>query len=287
MEKKKHIILIPVYNDWESLKKLLNIIDKNIAINKKFDTEILILDDKSTTSVDLKSLKFNSFKSLSILTVKRNLGSQKVIAIGLNYINHKHKNFVTVIDSDGEDNPLEIEKMLDLAEKNEENIVTSNRIGRKESLLIKFLYKAHLFLTFIFCLKWISFGNFTTFSTININQLLKDKSSWYAHSASVIKNCEIKRLYARREKRFFGKSKLSIFKLIEHSLRINAVFLNRAILMSLLYVVLAIFLMGNNFYLSFFIFILVAYNFAIIFIRIKHYKPKNGYNELIEKVDLI
>ena len=39
-----------------------------------------------------------------------------------------------------------------------------------------------------------------------------------------LKNCNIKRLYAKRERRFFDKSKLSILALINHSLRVNCVF---------------------------------------------------------------
>ncbi len=288
MEKKKHIILIPVYNDWESLSKLLSIIDKNIIYYDRYDTEVLILNDRSIDPINLKKVKLNSIKRLSVLSVKKNLGSQKIIAIGLKYINDKNKNFVTIIDSDGEDNPLEINKMLKLAEINENFVITSNRLARKESFLIIFLYKAHLFLTFIFCLKWISFGNFTSFDARNINKIIKDKSSWYAHSASVIKNCKIKRLYAKRESRYFGKSKLSILKLIEHSLRINAVFIQRVILMSMIYIILFSSIINNILFLSCFVLILIIFNIAIVLTKIKHHiSSENKLDEFIEKVELI
>ena len=288
MEKKKHIILIPVYNDWESLSKLLSIIDKNIIYYDRYDTEVLILNDRSIDPINLKKVKLNSIKRLSVLSVKKNLGSQKIIAIGLKYINDKNKNFVTIIDSDGEDNPLEINKMLKLAEINENFVITSNRLARKESFLIISLYKAHLFLTFIFCLKWISFGNFTSFDARNINKIIKDKSSWYAHSASVIKNCKIKRLYAKRESRYFGKSKLSILKLIEHSLRINAVFIQRVILMSMIYIILFSSIINNILFLSCFVLILIIFNIAIVLTKIKHHiSSENKLDEFIEKVELI
>tara|TARA_B100001057_G_C22807574_1_gene934104 strand:- start:191 stop:1057 length:867 start_codon:yes stop_codon:yes gene_type:complete len=288
LEKKKHIILIPVYNDWESLNKLLSIIDKNITYNDRYDTEVLILNDRSIDPINLKKVELNSIKRLSVLSVKKNLGSQKIIAIGLEYINNKNKNIVTIIDSDGEDNPLEINKMLKLAEMNENFVITSNRLARKESFLIISLYKAHLFLTFIFCLKWVSFGNFTSFDARNINKIMKDKSSWYAHSASVIKNCKIKRLYAKRESRYFGKSKLSILKLIEHSLRINAVFIQRVILMSMIYIILFSSIINNILFVSCFILILIIYNMAIILTKIKHHiSSENKLDEFIEKVELI
>ena len=178
--------------------------------------------------------------------------------------------------------------MLKLAEINENFVITSNRLARKESFLIIFLYKAHLFLTFIFCLKWISFGNFTSFDARNINKIIKDKSSWYAHSASVIKNCKIKRLYAKRESRYFGKSKLSILKLIEHSLRINAVFIQRVILMSMIYIILFSSIINNILFLSCFVLILIIFNIAIVLTKIKHHiSSENKLDEFIEKVELI
>ena len=70
----------------------------------------------------------------------------------------------------------------------------------------------------------MSFGNFTTFHSCNLDKILSSNSSWLAHSSSVMKTCNIKRLYAKRGKRYFGKSKLNLIDLVEHSLRVNAVF---------------------------------------------------------------
>ena len=237
MSKKRHIILIPVYNDEKSLNKLLIKIDGHLDQVTNFRSEILILDDKSTDRINIGNKKFKNLEKISILTVKENLGSQKIIAVGLNYLKRTKENFfVTVMDSDGEDNPIEIEKMLKLASKNIEHVITSNRKDRNESFLIKFLYKFHLLITFFFSFKWISFGNFTTFNSNNIEKILSDTSSWLAHSSSVIKNCKIKRVYAKRDKRYFDKSKLSLLKLIEHSIRVNAVFAKRVVISSVFYI---------------------------------------------------
>ena len=118
MSKKRHIILIPVYNDEKSLNKLLIKIDSHLDQVTNFRTEILILDDKSTDRINLDNKKFKNLEKISILTVKENLGSQKIIAVGLNYLTKIKRFFITVMDSDGEDNPVEIEKMLELASKN-------------------------------------------------------------------------------------------------------------------------------------------------------------------------
>ena len=126
MSKKRHIILIPVYNDEKSLNKLLKNIDGHIETLVGFETEILILDDKSAEKINLESSKFKNFKKIAILRVKENIGSQKVIAIGLNYLrNIKENFFITVMDSDGEDNPAEISRMLEFASKNSDSVITS------------------------------------------------------------------------------------------------------------------------------------------------------------------
>ena len=237
MSKKRHIILIPVYNDEKSLNKLLQNIDDHLKILVDFETEIIILDDRSTEKMSLKSDKFKNFKKIGILRVKENIGSQNVISVGLNYLRDIKENFfITVMDSDGEDNPQEISKMLDLALKNDDSVITSNRKSRNDPLIIKILYRIHLFITFLFSFKWITFGNFTSFNSINLKNILNDNSSWFAYSSSVIKNCKIKRIYAKRESRYFDKSKLGLLKLVEHSIRVNSVFSNRITIISILYI---------------------------------------------------
>ena len=237
MSRKRHIILIPVYNDEKSLIKLLENIDDHLKIVVDFNTEILVLDDRSSEEMSLKSDKFKNIKKISIIRVKENIGSQKIISVGLNYLRDIKENFfITVMDSDGEDNPQEISKMLDLALKNEDSVITSNRKSRNDPLIIKILYRIHLFITFLFSFKWITFGNFTSFNSINLKNILNDNSSWFAYSSSVIKNCKIKRIYAKRESRYFDKSKLGLLKLVEHSIRVNSVFSNRITLISILYI---------------------------------------------------
>ena len=107
--------------------------------------------------------------------------------------------------------------------------------------MIQVLYRIHLIITFIFTFKWISFGNFTTFNSKNISKILSNNDCWYAYSSSVIRNCKIKRLYAKREKRYFDKSKLNLLTLMEHSLRVNAVFFQKIFFNSILYLLLIYF----------------------------------------------
>ena len=267
----KHFLLIPVFNDWKSVNKLIIKLNASLKVEKKIKNEILIINDNSSEKINLNLKKLRSISKIKIISLKKNFGSQKAIAIGLSYLkNIKDDFFITVMDGDGEDGPTRVKTMLDVAKKNPNHIVISNRKKREEAFLIIFLYKLHLIITFLFTFKWISFGNFSTFNKKNLRNLLSNNSSWYAHSSSVLKNCKVKNLYFKREKRYYDKSKLGIFSLIEHSLRVNAVFYKNIFISTLIYMSIIFNLIDGDFKYIFIIGFLL-FNFLIIFIKIKHW----------------
>ena len=270
----KHIIVIPVFNDWKSLNKLLLQLNKNLEKPKKINHEILIINDNSSEKIKLKLKKLKILKNIKILSLNKNFGSQISIAIGLNYLKKIKGNFyITVMDADGEDNPRQVNRMLKEAINNQSLVITSNRKKRKEALIIVFLYKVHLLITFLFTMKWISFGNFSTFCSKNLKNLLSNNNSLYAHSSSVLKNCNIKRLYAKREKRFFDKSKLGLIALIDHSLRVNSVFYGNIIFLSIIYSILTLLLIEP--YFSYLLLSpILIFNFFIFLIKVKFYNLK-------------
>ncbi|MDC1124686.1 glycosyltransferase [Pelagibacteraceae bacterium] len=283
----KHFLLIPVFNDWKSVNKLIIKLNTTLKIDKKIKNEILIINDNSPEKINLNLKKLRSISKIKIISLKKNLGSQKAIAIGLSYLKRiKDDFFITVMDGDGEDGPTRVKTMLDVAKKNPNHIVISNRKKREEAFLIIFLYKLHLIITFLFTFKWISFGNFSTFNKKNLRYLLSNNSSWYAHSSSVLKNCKVKNLYFKREKRYYDKSKLGIFSLMEHSLRVNAVFYKNIFIITLIYLSIIINLIDGNFKYIFLIGFLL-FNFLVIFVKIKHWiKNLSKIRSYIKKIIL-
>jgi hypothetical protein len=280
----ENVIIIPIYNDWKSLNKLLAEINATLDDSDLY--RILIIDDCSTQAIDIKTNNLDKIKEIKILSLNQNLGSQKSICVGLNYLKRLNKNFyITVMDGDGEDNPSEIKGMFSMAQKNLDCVVTSHRIDRKENFLIKFSYKLHLIISFIFTFHWISFGNFTCFNSNNLKKLnLNDV--WYAHSAAVIRNCKIKKIYSSRQKRYFESSKVNFIKLIEHSLRIISVFYNKVVINSLLLVF--IFQIFNS-KLIFIMYALILFlNLLLLFTKIKNYKkPSLNLSSFIKKIKIL
>ena len=144
----KIIILIPVYNDWESLKKLIQEIDKNIKPFKDIIFECLVINDASTIQQPIIN-KPSKFYSLEILNMKENRGHARCNAFGIRYIyqNKKFDNLI-LMDGDGEDRPVEINNLIEKIIENPNLSVVAKRVKRSEGLFFQFLYQAHKLITF-------------------------------------------------------------------------------------------------------------------------------------------
>ena len=280
-----HIFLLPLYNDWKSVQKLIGEINSQIKKIKKRAT-VIIIDDNSTKIEKLEIKNFKYIKNIKVLSLKKNLGSQKAIAVGLKYLNSKkHKSIITILDSDGEDDSKQIAYMIKKAELNSTSVIVSCRSKRGEGIIFSLFYILHKLLTFLFTLKWINFGNYSSFDSINLRKILKNNSSWLAYSSAVASNCEIIKVYAARKKRFFGKSKLSFFGLFLHSLRVISVFLYRVIFLSFIYIFCAIYFKEFlNHYSKIVIILILFFNILIslTYILMRPYNINKSLN-LIKK----
>ena len=140
---KKFVILIPVYNDWESLSKLIKDISLQLKDYKNDKFKFVIINDGSTNSQP-KINKPENILSIKILNMKINKGHTLCIAYGINFVlkNEEFDNLI-LMDGDGEDRP---EEVLSLVKKNLENLeksVIAKRVKRSEGILFKSLYQIH------------------------------------------------------------------------------------------------------------------------------------------------
>ena len=280
------IILTPTFNDWRSLSKLLLKIDKNIR-GIKGNFRVLIINDASTLEHKLNLRSIKHLRKIHIITLKKNLGSQKSICVGLKYLKKKKtKTIITIIDSDGEDDPKHIKKLINLAKKNSNSIICANRLKRKENIFFKLFYKLHLFITFLFTGKYIDFGNYCSFNSLNLKKLLSNANLWLACSAGIVKNCDsIKSHYASRKKRYFDSSKAKISFLFKHSLNIIAVFKSDVQKNSLIFclILLLIFLFVKMLTIFVSIIIIIIFNIVIYYQGKQIYNYHNCLN-LIKKI---
>ena len=251
---KKFLILIPIYNDWDSVHELVVRINNEIKpVNHKIS--IIIINDSSNQKNNFKLIPANNIQSVKILNLSQNIGHCKAIASTLKYIDgNMDYDYIIPMDGDGEDRPEEILdfiKIIDSADETVE-IVTANRIKRSEGIIFRICYQLHKFITFLLVGKMVRFGNYSCLSKKAVQKLISDSSIWVSYSGAVIKNfSNIKSIQSSRGKRYFGPSKMNFFKLIKHSLSIPAVF-KESVLFKSAFLVL-IFALASYYYSSYFL----------------------------------
>ena len=264
---KKIIILLPVYNDWQSLIKVLEEINSVIKDIQKYKFECIIVNDSSTIEKP-KIIKPKSFNSLKIINMKENRGHARCNAFGLRYINSNETyDYVIVMDSDGEDRPIEIKDLINKISENPDTSVVARRVKRAEGLIFQTLYQIHKLITFIFTGKKVNFGNYSCLTKRDVI-ILSDKASlWSSFSGSVKKNLtNLNETDSIRGLRYFGPSKMSLFNLIIHSFSIIGVFKYTVFLRSTFMIVILSFLINTLGSIAITIQILIVFFNLLIFI---------------------
>ena len=240
-------ILVPVYNDWQSVYKLIDEID-NLQLEKNFEISILIVNDASNHDRPEEEKVFENIQSIKILNMNKNQGHARCIATGLKYIFEKEDfDYVIPMDGDGEDRPEEIKDFLEQIKKSNNQPMVGERIKRSENMIFKLCYQFHKMITFTFTGKSIKFGNFTCLPKSTVEKMVNEKATWNSFSGS-LKKIEDKlfSIPSIRGTRYFGPSKMSFYNLIKHSLSIISVFRKTFLIRSALFVILYILLIKSN-----------------------------------------
>ena len=283
---KKIIILIPVFNDWESLKKLLSEINENIKSFSEINFECLIVNDASTIQPpELK--KPSNFSSLELLNMEENRGHARCNAFGIRYVNqNKEFDNLILMDGDGEDRPEEIKSLIEKVKEDPSSSVVAKRVKRSEGALFRLLYQIHKFITFVFTGQNINFGNYSLLTRNDVEKLHTKTSLWSSFSGSVKKNLKpLNEINSIRGQRYFGPSQMSLLKLIIHSLSIIAVFKYQVFLRSTLMLITLVFLNSYLGILSIFFQIFIVIFNLLIFIVSQREKEKdllNSHNNLAD-----
>ena len=240
-------ILIPIYNDWQSLSKLLKEIN-NLPISSEFQISIIVVNDASNHDREDNEETLNNIQSIKILNMKTNQGHARCIATGLKYIYEKDDfDYVIPMDGDGEDRPEEINDFLEQIKVNTEKSIVGVRIKRSENLLFKICYQLHKLITFTFAGKTIKFGNYSCLSKATVEKMIKEKATWNSFSGALTKiENDLVSIPSTRGNRYFGPSKMSFYNLIKHSLSIISVFRKTFLFRSALFIILYILLIKSN-----------------------------------------
>ena len=240
-------ILIPVYNDWKSVSKLLDNID-DLSLDSKFTLSIIIINDASNHDRSDEVKEFKNIQSLKIINMRKNQGHARCIAAGLKFIYEREEfDYVIPMDGDGEDRPEEIKDFLNEIQNSNGKSIVGTRVKRSESLIFKICYQIHKIITLTFTGKSIKFGNFTCLSKPTVEKMVNEKSTWNSFSGALTKiEKDLISIPSVRGNRYFGPSQMSFLNLIKHSLSIISVFRKTFLIRSALFVILYILLIKSN-----------------------------------------
>tara|TARA_Y100001970_G_scaffold294294_1_gene449966 strand:+ start:38568 stop:39245 length:678 start_codon:yes stop_codon:yes gene_type:complete len=124
-------IIIPVFNEDQNIHNLINEIFK---IDYSYDFEIIVVNDKSTdeTEESIINLK-KKYSNLYLINNDNNYGQSFSIHNG---VKNAKSNVIVTLDGDGQNNPLDIEKIYkEYIKHNDVFLVGGIRKNRNDSYL--------------------------------------------------------------------------------------------------------------------------------------------------------
>jgi len=281
-------ILIPVYNDWQSVFKLLENINSEVSKLEE-ECSVIIVNDASTESRIELTTNFYNLKSIQIINMKENKGHARCNAAGLKHINEKEDfDYVIPMDGDGEDRPEELNLLIKKIKEYPDTVVIAERVKRSEGFIFKFCYLAHKYLTFIFTGQTIKFGNYTCLPKSIVVKLVNESATWSSFSGSLAKISKDKiSIPSERGTRYFGPSKMSYLNLLKHSLSIIAVFKITLLIRSIFFLAVYLFLVIGKISLITLIPVVGVVSMMLSVIMLSKREDITKFNNCLENIDSV
>ena len=281
-------ILIPVYNDWQSVFKLLENINSEVStLDAEFS--VIIINDASTEERLEFLVDLDNLKSLQVINMRENRGHARCNAVGLKYINEKEDfDYVIPIDGDGEDRPQEISLLIEKIKEYPDTVITANRVKRSEGFIFRFCYLVHKYLTLVFTGQTIKYGNYTCLPKSAVNAMVDEPATWSSFSGSLAKTVKDKKFIpSERGIRYFGPSKMSFINLLKHSLSIIAVFKTTLLIRSILFLIVYLFLMIGKISIITIIPVIAVIIMMLATITLSKRENISEYNSSLENIESI
>lgn len=219
----RKVVVMPVYEDLEASSRLF----LELARTQGGDTYIVAVDDGSVRQpLEVSAIEASGLEGV-VIKLRRNVGHQRAIAIGLSYVAEHFGNddVVVAMDSDGEDTPESITELVAGLESAEVDVVVATRRSRVESLKFKTFYLFYQLLFSLLSGRRISFGNFMAAKMPAVRRLASMQELWTHVAASVLSSkLRVKTRALDRGPRYAGRSKMNFVGLALHGFRALMVF---------------------------------------------------------------
>ncbi len=213
-------VLIPILNDWASVTEVIKGLDEAFAASPD-SLSVLLVDDGSTIPPPTELGPFRKLTSVSVLTLKKNVGHQRALAVGLCYLADKIKcDAVLIMDGDGQDLPADAARLVArMKERREPAAIFAERARRSESLGFRFCYAIYRLLHLLLTGLGIHVGNFSVLPASYLDRLAIEPMLWNHYAASVMRaRVPVDYLPTHRGARIQGESRLNFVGLVVHGL---------------------------------------------------------------------
>jgi glycosyltransferase involved in cell wall biosynthesis len=216
------VVLIPVYNDWIAVSLLLEQLDRALSGNG-LRARVFLVDDGSTepAGATFDAVELKAIDDIHLLSLRRNFGHQRAIAIGLAYLESEFPcDAVVVMDGDGQDDPADIPRLIERCRAlGNTRIVFAERTRRVDSLTFRALYACYRAAHWVLTGVKVRVGNFSVIPRQVLRKLVTVSELWN-HYAAAVYAAKLPRdtIETSRRPRLHGQSKMNVGSLVGHGL---------------------------------------------------------------------
>jgi hypothetical protein len=219
---------MPVFNDWQAVGRLLARLDGVLA-RHRLEACVLLVNDASTEPMP-ESFGQGGYKNLlevEVLSLRRNVGNQRAIAIGIARVEQAAANeALLIMDGDGEDDPEDVPRLVAaLQQHSESRIVFAARMKRSESWAFQCFYHLYRLLHWLLVGVAVRVGNFSIVPPGALKRLVLLPELWNHYAAAVFRSrIPFATIPTHRARRLAGRSRLNFVGLVAHGLSAISVF---------------------------------------------------------------
>jgi polyisoprenyl-phosphate glycosyltransferase len=216
-------VVTPIYEDREASSRLF----EHLAAEFGDAVYVIAVDDGSVREpVEPASLRRAGLRGM-VVRLRRNVGHQRAIAVGIGYVADRIADFdcVVVMDSDGEDVPATIPALIDALRSEDHDVAVAVRKSRVETLRFKAFYLVYKIIFGVLTGRRISFGNFIAMKPLAAKRLAAMQEVW-THVAGAVLGSKLRMAYCPLDRgaRYAGRSKMNFVGLILHGFKALMVF---------------------------------------------------------------
>ena len=218
-------VVVPCFNDWASLTRLLTEIDETFAAT--FPSRVVIVDDGSTNPIpsDITGHNYQHLERVDVVSLGANMGHQRALCVGLTVaLEDPSMERVALMDSDGEDRPQDLHHLASALTAGT-GAVVAQRGKRSEGAAFRFFNVLLRWLFRLFTGERLDFGNFAMVDRPTATRLAYMTDTWNNVPTSLMRSkAVVARVAADRGARYEGRSKLGFVGLVNHGLGAIATF---------------------------------------------------------------